>query len=429
VSLADVGTPGRVDVPWNVTWITGLHDGVAPSRLVCVPIETRKGEAMHRIVVLGAGYAGLAATVVLAARSRRRDDVSVTLVNATGRFTERLRLHQVAAGERLADLRLSDLLAGTGVTLEYGWVTALDPAARVVRLDDERDIGYDTLVYALGGVADTTGVPGADAHAYALDTGQHAELLAHRLARRGGTVAVCGSGLTGIEAAAEIAEQYPGTAVTLLGRTEPGADLRPAAGRYLRDALRRLGVRVRTGVEIRKVLPDAVALAGGEIVPADTVLWTGGVRGLPLAAAAGLAVDGADRIVTDAALRSVSHPEVYAIGDAAAIEQRYGLLHGSCQSGMPTGVHAARSILATLAGGEPPRFRFGYYHTTISLGRADAVVQFTRPDGAPRRLSLTGRLAVRYKETVSAAPWPTYRRMTRLPGTGSIWPRGGRFTR
>ncbi|BCJ32814.1 oxidoreductase [Actinocatenispora thailandica] len=389
---------------------------------------------MHRIVVLGAGYAGLAATVVLSARLKRTDGVSITLVNATDRFTERLRLHQVAAGEQVADLRLSALLAGTGVTLEYGWVTAVHPAARVVRLDDERELGYDTLVYALGGVADTTRVPGADEHAYVLDGRHDAELLARRLAHSGGSVAVCGSGLTGVEAAAEIAEQHPQATVTLLGRTEPGAALGPAARRHLRDALRRLGVRVRTGVEIVKVLPDGVALAGSETVPAETVpagtvLWTSGVRATPLATVAGLAVDTAGRIVTDAALRSVSHPEVYAVGDAAAIEQGYGMLHGTCQSGMPTGVHAARAILAVLAGHEPPAFRFGYYHTTISLGRGDAVVQFTRPDGAPRRICLTGRLAVRYKETVSAAPWPTYGRMKRVPGTGSVWPRGGRYTR
>lgn len=383
---------------------------------------------MHRIVVLGAGYAGLATTVILAARGNRRDDVAITLVNATDRFTERLRLHQVAAGEQVADLRLPELLADTGVALEYGWVTAVDPAARVVRIDDEREIGYDTLVYALGGVADTTGVAGADEHAYALDGRHDAELLAHRLGR-GGNVAVCGSGFTGVEAAAEIAEQHPDATVTLLGRTEPGAALGRKAKAYLQDRLRRLGVRVRTGAEIVKVLPDAVALADGDPVPADTILWTSGVRPAPLAEVAGLTVDGYGRIVTDAALRSVSHPDVYAVGDAAAIEQGYGTVHGTCQSGMPTGVHAARSILATLAGGRPPRFRFGYYHTTISLGRGDAVVQFTRPDGAPRRLRLTGRLAVRYKETVSAAPWPTYRRMMRMPGTGSIWPRGGRYTR
>jgi len=120
---------------------------------------------------------------------------------------------------------------------------------------------------------------------------------------------------------------------------------------------------------------------------------------------------------------------VYAIGDAAAIRQGYGVMHGTCQGGMPTGVHAALSILRTLKGKRPKAFRFGYYHTPVSLGRHDGVVQFTHPDDSPRRLHLTGRRAARYKEVVSASPWPTYRRMLSMPASGTFWPRGGRFTR
>ena len=96
--------------------------------------------------------------------------------------------------------------------------------------------------------------------------------------------------------------------------------------------------------------PDSVELAGAETVAADVVLWTSGTRVSPLAAAAGLTVDERGRIVTDAALRSVSHPDVYAVGDAAAIRQGYGVMHGTCQSGMPTGVHAAVSIARALRG-------------------------------------------------------------------------------
>lgn len=198
---------------------------------------------------------------------------------------------------------------------------------------------------------------------------------------------------------------------------------------YLRAALDRLGVAVRSGVEVVKVLPDAVELAGGENIAADVVVWTSGTRVSPLAAAAGLTVDERGRIVTDAALRSVSHPEVYAIGDAAAIRQGYGVMHGTCQGGMPTGVHAAVSIVRALRGRQPKPFRFGYYHTLVSLGRHDAVVQFTRPDDSPRRIHLTGRMAVRYKETVASSPWPTYGRMKKTPASGAFWPRGGRFTR
>ncbi|MEV5082337.1 FAD-dependent oxidoreductase [Streptomyces sp. NPDC056159] len=384
----------------------------------------------YRVVILGAGYAGMAAAVQLSARVKRRGGVEVTVVNAVERFTERMRLHMTATGQRVAELSIPQLLDGTGARFVRGWVTAVDADAKTVRIDDDRVLPYDTLVYGLGSVADTSAVPGVEDHTYTLSSAQDAELLADRLGRLGsGTVVVVGSGLTGVESAAEIAERHPELNVVLLGRTEPGAAMNPKAKAYVHAALERLGVRVRTRVEVVKALPDAVELAGGESIAADAVLWTSGTRVSPLAAAGGLAVDERGRIITDATLRSVSHPEVYAIGDAAAIRQGYGVMHGTCQGGMPTGVHAALSIDRALRGKQPTPFRFGYYHTPVSLGRGDAVVQFTRPDDSPRRFCLTGRMAVRYKETVTASPWPTYGRMKKMPASGAFWPRGGRFTR
>ncbi|MFI1331643.1 NAD(P)/FAD-dependent oxidoreductase [Streptomyces sp. NPDC020845] len=384
----------------------------------------------HRVVVLGAGYAGMAAAVQLGARVKGREDVRVTVVNAQERFTERLRLHMTATGQPLAELSVPELLEGTRAGFVRGWVTAIAADAKRVRVDDDRVLEYDTLVYGLGGVADTSAVPGVEDYAYTLNSAQDAEVLADRLARLGGgTVVVGGSGLTGVESAAEIAERHPELNVVLLGRGEPGAAMNPKAKAYLQAALQRLGVEVRSGVEVAKVLPHAVELAGGESVAADVVLWTSGTRVSPLAAAAGLTVDERGRVVTDTALRSVSHPEVYAVGDAAAIRQGYGVMHGTCQGGMPTGVHAALSIDRELKGKQPKPFRFGYYHTPVSLGRNDAVVQFTHPDDSPRRIYLTGRFAARYKETVTASPWPTYGRMKKMPASGAFWPHGGRFTR
>lgn len=384
----------------------------------------------HDVLILGAGYAGLAAAVQLAARVGHHRHVRVTLVNGQERFTERLRLHMTATRQELAELSIPELLAGTGAQFVRGWVTAVDADARTVRVDDDQVLHYDTLVYGLGSMSDAAAVPGAEDHAYVLNSAHDAEALAARLQGLGsGTVVVAGSGLTGVESAAEIAERYPDLNVVLLGRQEPGAAMSAKAGAYLRGALARLGVEVRGGVEIVKVVPDAVELAGGESVAADVVLWTSGTRMSPLAAAAGLTVDERGRVVTDAALRSVSHPDVYAVGDAAAIRQGYGVMHGTCQGGMPTGVHAAVSIVRGLTGKEPKPFRFGYYHTPVSLGRNDAVVQFTHPDDSPRRMHLTGRLAARYKETVTASPWPTFGRMKKMPASGAFWPHGGRFTR
>ncbi len=381
---------------------------------------------MKEILILGAGYTGMGATMGLAGRLKGRDDVHVTLVNPQTRFTERLRLHQIASGQELVDLEIPDQLANTDVQFVQGWVTSIDADGHTVRIDDEYVLRYDTLVYALGSVADTDSVAGVDEFAYTLNSAQDAAALADQLDRLGNaTVIVAGGGLTGVESAAEIAEQHPDADVVLLSREEPGSMMGEKARARLHAGLARLGVQVRSGADIVKVMADGVALANGEVVLAQAVLWTTGVRVSPLAAAAGLHVDDRGRIVTDESLRSVSHPNVYAVGDAAAIRQSYGVMHGTCQSGIPTSLHAAASIARELKGKQPKPFRFGYVHQPVSLGRHDAVIQFTHADDSPGRFYLAGRLAVAYKETVSSSPWSTYRLIRAMPGMGAMtWRRG-----
>ncbi|WP_406283535.1 NAD(P)/FAD-dependent oxidoreductase [Embleya sp. NBC_00896] len=384
----------------------------------------------HRIVVLGAGYTGMMCAIRLARRTRR-GGAAITVVNPSDRFTERLRMHQVAAAQELAVHRIPDLLAGTGITFLRGRAVAIDPERREVAIDGSRSIAYDTLVYALGSSADTRAVPGADRHAYTLDDPRTAGRFATRLgelAATGGAVTVCGAGLTGVEAAAEIAESHPGLRVTLIGRHEPGAMMGAKGRAYLHRSLERLGVTLRVGAAITKVLPDAVELAGGESVPSDACLWTTGVRVSPLAAEAGIAVDEHGLIVVDATLRSRSHPEIHAIGDAAAVHQAWGRIHGTCQSGMPTAAHTADVIARQLRGKAGKPFRFGYVHQPVSLGRHDAVIQFTHADDTPRRWCLTGKRAVAYKEMVSGSPLKAYRLSKRVT-VGMSLSKGGRATR
>ncbi|MFI6483434.1 NAD(P)/FAD-dependent oxidoreductase [Nonomuraea sp. NPDC050663] len=380
----------------------------------------------QRIVILGAGYTGMTAAMATARRLRRKD-VQITLVNPETRFTERLRLHQTAAGQELKNLQIPDMVAGTGIEFVQGWVSGIDLDARVAHLDGGRGVAYDILVYALGSVTDIATVPGVDENAYTLNTAAEARRLAERLTTVD-SVVVGGGGLTGVESAAEIAETHPGLQVLLLSRDVPGSMMGEKARAYLHAGLKRLGVEVRTGVEIAKVLPDAVELADGERIDTGATLWTTGTRVSPMAAQAGLTVDERGRIVVDETLRSVSHPEVYAVGDAAAIRQPYGVIHGTCQSGIPTAAHAADAVARQVTGRQPKPFRFGYIHQPVSLGRRDGVIQFTRPDDTPRGLHLTGRWAVAYKEFVSSSPWKTYGLLKRYGGAVA-WPRGGRATR
>ncbi|ANS62405.1 putative NADH dehydrogenase II [Streptomyces lincolnensis] len=384
----------------------------------------------HHIVVLGAGYTGMFSAIRLAHRTRRTG-VKITLVNPSSRFVERLRMHQIAAGQELADHQIPDLLAGTGVTFVQGTATAIDPEARQITVDGAETLGYDTLVYALGSSTDTGKVPGADTQAFTLDNPQTAGRFAARLsevASSGGTVTVCGGGLTGIEAATEIAESHPGLDVTLISLDEPGGMMGAKARAYLYGALDRLGITLETGARITKVLPDAVELADGRLVHSDACLWTTGVKVSPLAADAGIATDDRGLILVDATLRSVSHPEIHAIGDAAAVRLAWGQIHGTCQSGLPTAQYTADTIARLVRGKAVKPFRFGYFHQPVSLGRRDAVIQFTKADETPRRMHLTGRSAAAYKEMVSGSPLTTYRFSKRMNVT-TIVSKGGRATR
>ncbi|MFI6319036.1 NAD(P)/FAD-dependent oxidoreductase [Nonomuraea sp. NPDC050556] len=360
-----------------------------------------------RIIVLGAGYTGMTAAMRAWQKTHKRGG-QVTLVNPSPRFTERLRLHQTAAGERLADHLIEDVVAGTGITFVQGRVTAIDPEAREVTVDGDRTLGYDRLVYAIGTVTDTWSTPGVADHAYTYDDHDQAVRLAARLdGLREGTVVVAGGGLTGVESATELAEAHPGLRVVLLSRAVPGSMMGERARAYLSRVMDGLGIEVRSGVEVAKVLPGGVELVGGEFVAAEATLWTAGTRALPLAADAGLTVDARGRVVVDEVLRSVSHPDVYAVGDAAAVSQPYGTIHGTCQSGIPTGLHAGDALGAEARGKDPKPFRFGYFHQPLSLGRKDGVIQFVRRDDTPRRWYITGRWAIAYKEMVSSSPLPS----------------------
>src|SRR5215212_2054381 len=127
-----------------------------------------------RVVVLGAGYAGMIATTRLAGRLKgdlQRGQVAITLVNAADVFVERVRLHQLAANQPISYRAISDILRGTGVAFMRGTVNDIDVARRTIEVQTDAGIeaiGYDQLVYALGSTIDRDSVPGVREHAYVL---------------------------------------------------------------------------------------------------------------------------------------------------------------------------------------------------------------------------------------------------------------------
>lgn len=360
----------------------------------------------HRIVVLGAGYAGLTAAT-RAVRQLRPHEAQVTLVNAAARFVERVRLHQLAAGQRLPNLMLRDVLRGTGVDLVLGRVTFIDPDHHELWIDvpeGPRVLGYDTLVYALGSMADLEGVAGGSDHAFTVagfDDARELGVRVSALAADRGVLGVIGGGATGIEAATELAETYPSLRVRLVTGDEPGGWLSPRAREHLRQAFDRLEIDVHANAKVVGVHPAGVVLADGHVVAFDAVLWATGFQVPSLAREAGLAVDGLSRVLVDDTLRSLSHPDVYAVGDAAAVPGRDGKeLRMACATAIPTGRYAADAIAAQLRGRRTAPLRFRYLLQCLSLGRRDGVIQFVHADDSPRNGVLTGRAAALVKETI-----------------------------
>ncbi|TQM83344.1 NADH dehydrogenase FAD-containing subunit [Saccharothrix saharensis] len=350
----------------------------------------------EHIVVVGAGYAGLAAAKLAA----KWTDSRVTLVNARDRFVERVLLHQLAVGQRMRDVPLADVLKGTGVELVVDRVTEIDPEAREVGLTDGA-LAYDRLIYALGSYSDLSGVPGATGHAHTVSTREDAEELAVAL-EGARAVAVVGGGLTGIEAASELAESRPDLEVLLVTGGGFGDDLSDKGRRHLRGVFDRLGVRVRDHAHVTGVRADGLVLDDGELVGADTVVWTAGFAVPDLAARAGFAVDGRGRMLVDQTLTSISHPEVQGIGDAAAMKRHDGLeLRMACATGLPTTQQAVRALAKRVGGGEPAdRLDFRYHVRCVSLGRRDGLIQFVDADDTPKERVLTGRVAAVAKELV-----------------------------
>ncbi|MFJ8041541.1 NAD(P)/FAD-dependent oxidoreductase [Kitasatospora sp. NPDC096147] len=335
----------------------------------------------QHIVVIGAGYAGLSA----ATRAGRKH--RVTLIAPEDRFLNRTRQHETFAGHPEHRPPLAELLADRQVTHKRARATELDLDARKVLLDSGETVGYDTLVYAVGSRTAWHGVPGAAEHAHPAE--RAAELAARMAAApEPGTVAVVGGGLTGIELAAELAETHPAWKVRIVSAAPVGHHLSPKGRAYVRRTFERLGVEVHEGLPVTSVTAAGVRTDAGAI-DADLVAWTAAMEPYELAAEAGLTVTADGRAVVDEYLRSVSHPEVHVIGDAAQVRVAgIGELRMACATALPQG-----GYLGDLLSGRTDKpFAFKYQVQCISLGRRDGMVQLVHPDDSMRNTVLTGAL-------------------------------------
>ncbi len=357
-----------------------------------------------QVVVIGAGYAGMMAALRLAGKAGNL--AQVTLVNALDVFIQRPQLLQFAV-DRLDPTRpISQMLRGSRVHFEQGWVSRLEPKRRTITVETSsgsQELHYDYVVYALGSFNDQASIPGVRDYTYVLNPyGTHSAKELHErlveLSQGAGRVVVVGGGATGIEAAAEVKGQYPGIQVDLVTEGEFGAFRGERVKGHIRQAFLQQGIPFHEFKTVTAVEDGRIVLAADEVIPFDVCVWAGGFRPLPLAREAGLAVNPRDQILVDPYGRSISHPDIYAAGDASQPIQEPGVpVRMSLFTALTEGAHVADNLCATLEGKPQKPLRFAYYGQGVTLGPQDAVGFLTYPDDQPHGPIFRGRLAVRIR--------------------------------
>jgi NADH dehydrogenase len=365
-----------------------------------------------RVVIIGAGFGGLEA-----AKKLCDEDVQVMIVDRTNYHLFQPLLYQVAT----AALSPADIAApvraivskcgNMEVVLEE--VRSIDPTAKKIQLADG-ELSYDFLILATGARHSYFGHPEWEKLAPGLKSledaveirrrifmaFEYAERTTDEAARKAAmTFVIIGGGPTGVEMAGAIAEiaRYsisrdfrhidPSQARIILVESEPlvlasfPADLRVSAMKQLKD----LGVEVRTGVHATN-LSDTGLQVGDEFIPCRVKIWAAGNNASPLGRSLGVPVDKVGRVLVNDDLSVPGFPEIQVVGDLANFPHQGGKpLPGVSPVAMQQGRHAARNILATLAGRKPQRFWYWDKGSMATIGRNKAVadLNFVHFSGFP----------------------------------------------
>ncbi|TYL93337.1 NAD(P)/FAD-dependent oxidoreductase [Bradyrhizobium rifense] len=373
---------------------------------------------MARIVVLGAGFAGLWAAIGAA---RMRDevgaagrDIEIRVIDRNPYHNIRVRNYEVDLSE--VALQLPQLLDPIGVTHGIGEVEAVDPARRQISLvtsSGDETLSYDRLVLALGSEVMRPDIPGLAEHAFDVDTYAAALRLEDHLIALGrsvplpgrSTIVVVGAGFTGIEVAAEMPDRLVRAGITgsrriILVDPNPavGATIGVQARPVIETALSSLDVETRLGVRVASIEAGGVRLSSGEFIATQTVIWCTGLRASRLAENFPGARDRLGRLLVDPFMRVADLPGVFAAGDvASSVVDGLHPTVMSCQFARPMGRFAGHNVVADLVGQPMLPLRIDWYVTVLDLGDWGALYT----EGWDREVRTTGPAAKATKQTIN----------------------------
>ena len=374
---------------------------------------------MHQIVIVGGGAGGLELATRLGDTLGRTGRADITLIEKARTHLWKPHLHEIAAGSMDLDVHALDYLAQSHwhhFRFRIGEMVGLDREQRLVHLapyhDDEgtivteaRSFHYDTLVLAVGSHTNDFGTPGVAENAIALENTEEADRFHRRLvnaflrAHAQTTplrpeqlqVAIVGAGATGVELAAELHNATRDLVSYNLDRIEPDKDIRlhlieasprilPALPERISDSAHRmlaqLKVQVHTGARVAEVLPQAVRLASGAIIPAELVVWAAGVKAPGFLSELGLETNAINQLVVTATLQTTRDERIFALGDCAAapwLGHEGKWVPPRAQAAHQQSSHLVRELARQLQGKPLRPFRYRDFGSLVSLGEYSTV--------------------------------------------------------
>jgi NADH dehydrogenase len=375
-------------------------------------------ERRHRVVVVGAGFGGLAAAQALA-----EAPVDVVIVDGRNHHTFQPLLYQVATAGLDGDDVCFPIRGIFGrqrnATVRLDQVISVHLDEQRLELRGDGSLPYDSLVLAPGAVTNTFGIPGVEEHAFGLKSLADAvELRDHvlvqfervdadrsRLEDGSLTFVVVGGGPTGVELAGGLTEliwhvlegDYPHldvrrARIVLVEATDRLlGTFSPKLGTRARHALEQRGVEVLTSTSVAAVRPHEIVLGDGSRIATRTMIWAAGVRANPIGETLGIELTKAGRVVVRDDLSVPGHPEVFVVGDLAASSGRDGApLPQVAPVAIQGARHAARQIEAQLHGEPSEPFHYIDKGSMATIGRHAAVADLP---GGVRLSGVVGWLA------------------------------------
>ena len=344
---------------------------------------------MPRILVLGAGFAGLWAAIGAARKIDQigpgASEVEILVVDRNDYHNIRVRNYEVDLSD--VTIPLADVLDPIGVNHMRAEVQAVDPSARHVTVETavgQQCLTYDRLVLTLGSQLVRPAIPGLAVHGYDVDTyvaaarlDAHLDELGKQAPSEGrSTVVVVGAGFTGIEVATEMPAKLDRAHLSGQRRivlVDPNANVGMTIGEHSRQtihgALSALGVETRLNVSVISVLANGSKLSSGEFISAKTVVWCAGMQASPVGAAFATERDRHGRLLVDRFMRATGLRHVFAAGDVASsvIDGIHSTVM-SCQFARPMGRFAGHNVVADLFSLPMLPLQIDSYVTVLDLG-------------------------------------------------------------